>query len=90
MVTGCVRVDLSHEPEVFESTDRRTLSVLEQCPDGVRVIVDVGDRRHVTYDAVHYLHEHGSRLQIEITGSNPETVAQFVRAARAGDWAVIA
>lgn len=89
MVTGCVRVDLSYEPDVCETTDRRTLTVLEQCPDGVRVIVDLGDRRHITYDAVHYLHEHGSRLTIEVTGSNPETVALFVRAARAGDLAVI-
>lgn len=89
MITGSVYVDLTKEPDVADSLDRRQLAVLEDCPDGARVVVDIGRRAFVTHDAAVWLHDHDHRLQIEIHGTNPGAVTRFVRAGRAGDWSVI-
>jgi hypothetical protein len=89
VITGCVYVDLTVDPDDF-SRDRRQLAVLEHCPDGARVVVDIGRRRYVTHDAAIWLHEHDHRLAIEIHGVEPDAVLRFVQAARAGDWSVVA
>ena len=90
MIAGAVKVDLSREPEGEHlSRDRRLLQVLELCPDGARVVVDIGGRKHVSQDAAHWLHDHDHRLQIEVIGTNPAAVLQFVLAGRAGDWSVL-
>ena len=89
MITGAVRIDLHGDADDWMNAgyaDRCALEVLRRCPDGARVIVDIGNRFHVTDDAVHWLHDHEQRLVIEIQGADPETVAKFVRAARLGTW----
>lgn len=87
MITGEVVIDLSSEGDP-ERSDRRRLAVLEHCPEGSRVVVNIGDRLFVTQDAARWLHQHDHRLTIVICGSRPHAVAQFIRAARAGEWSV--
>lgn len=89
-MTGSVRIDLSREPETGETLDRRRLDVLRECPDGARVVVDIGRRHYVSQDAAYWIHEHDTRLLIEIRGENPRGVAELVRAAREGEWSAIA
>lgn len=89
MIAGAVKLDLSREPEGEHlSRDRRLLQVLELCPDGARVVVDIGSRKYVSQDAARWLHEHDHRLQIEVIGTDPTAVLRFVLAGRAGDWSV--
>lgn len=90
MITGTVVIDLSacDYSSQMQRTDRHLLDVLNQVPDGARVIVNIGNRRHVTQDAAVWLHEHDHRLDIEIRGSSPDAVAAFIRAGRAGEWQV--
>lgn len=93
MVTGAVYVDLTQEPDAARETharDRQRLAVLEHCPDGARVVVDIGRRQYVTDDAARWLHQHEPRLLIEIIGQRPEGVLRFVQAARADDWSIVA
>lgn len=90
MITGAVTVDLTVEPELFDSRDRQKLSVLSVCPDGVHVIVDIGRRQFVSQDAAVFLHEHDHRLDIVIHGDDPAAVLRYVQAARAGSWEVVA
>lgn len=96
MITGCIYLDLTFDPmavapgELHDAHDRRVLQRLSSCPDGVRVIVDIGRRKWVTHDAAVWLHEHDHRLQIEIRGEDPDAVRQFIRAGRAGRWDAIA
>lgn len=90
MIAGCLYVDLTREPDVYGSGDRQALDVLERCPDGARVVVDIGRREFVTQDAALWLHNHDHRLSIEIRGESPEAIRRFVSAARAGDWSVVA
>lgn len=93
MITGSIYVKL---PELRDDwpnqggADRRALSVLRQCPDGADVIVDIGDRDYVSQDAAIWLYEHDHRLRIDIRGSKPRAVQEFVGAARAGTWDVVA
>lgn len=93
MITGSIYVPL---PELKgdwlnqASADRRALQVLDECPDGAVVIVDIGQREFVTEDAARWLHQHDHRLQIDIRGSQPIAVARFITAARAGTWSVVA
>jgi hypothetical protein len=89
MIAGAVKLDLSREPEGDQlNRDRRLLQVLDLCPDGARVVVDIGSRQYVSQDAAHWLHKHDHRLQIEVIGTDPAAVLQFVLAGRAGDWSV--
>ena len=90
MITGSVIVDLSSDPGENFTRDRHRLAVLEHCPAGARVIVDIGSRTFVTHDAAVWLHEHDHRLSIEIRGSDPQAVLRFVLAGREGDWSVVA
>lgn len=88
MITGTVTIALREVANFLEqsSADRRALDVLRHCPRGAHVVVDLGERTFVSEDAARALHEHDHDLQIEIRGSDPEAVARFVRAARAGSW----
>lgn len=89
MITGEIEVSLEREPDADDwARDRRALVVLDQCPEGAVVRVKVGRRRFISQDAAIFLREQDHRLAIVIVGSYPETVAQFVQAARAGDWGV--
>lgn len=90
MITGSIYIDLTREPTAERpNRDRRALAILEQCPDGARVIVDIGRRTLVTSDAAAWLHEHGARLLIEVRGTRPIAVSHFIAAARAGDWSAV-
>lgn len=84
MITGEVLVRLTAEPEIGSTLDRRKLAVLEQCPDGARVVVDIGRRQYVPHDVVRCLHEHDHRLDITIQGESPAAIGKFVQAARSG------
>jgi hypothetical protein len=90
VITGTVFIDLSEVDTgmaQFQRADRYLLDVLSAVPDGARVVVNVGDRRYVSQDAAVWLHDHDHRLEIEIQGTDPRTVARFIRAARCGgDW----
>lgn len=91
MITGSVYValpELEHGDQPH--ADRWALCVLDQCPDGASVVVDIGDRQYVTRDAAHWLKKNDHRLQIDIRGTKPEAVLRFVLAAREGDWSVVA
>lgn len=91
MISGTVYVDLSAfdaGAARLQRTDRYLLDVLNRVPDGARVVVDIGDRAHVSQDAAVWLHNHDHRLLIEIQGTNPDAVASFIRAGRAGEWQV--
>lgn len=93
MITGSIYVSLPERRDDWMwqgNADRRALRVLDECPDGAVVIVDIGDRDFVTDDAARWLHQHDHRLQIDIRGSRPAAVARFVTAARAGTWSVVA
>lgn len=87
MVTGRVFVDLTTEPDLLSSADRKALSILEHVPTGASVTVDIGHRGYISDDIVHWLHAHAERLVIEIVGTDPAAVTRFVRAAREGhEW----
>jgi hypothetical protein len=86
MIRGTVRIDLSVDVELGDTRDRQQLSVLENCPDGAHVIIDLGARRHVSQDAATWLHQHDARLDIEICAERPDAVGALLRAARAGQW----
>ena len=91
MITGSIYIDLSDEGDIiFDNRDRNALVVLEQCPDGAHVVVDIGGRKFVTEDAARWLHAHDHRLQVDIRGRRPDAVLRFVTAARAGTWSVVA
>lgn len=90
MITGRLYVDLTVEPATDLSRDRRKLSVLDGCPDGTKVTVDIGRRRFASPDAAWWLHRHEERLEIEILGEDRDAIARFVRAGRAGHLAVVA
>ncbi|SDS21275.1 hypothetical protein SAMN04488570_1381 [Nocardioides scoriae] len=93
MITGNVYVDLrksSDDPYQECRADRRRLAVLERCPDGASVLVDIGRRQYISEDAARHLHEQDHRLAITIQGDLPEAVARFVRAARDAEWSVVA
>ena len=93
MITGSIYINL---PELKNDwlnqshADRRALTVLDDCPDGVTVIIDIGAREFVSQDAAIWLHKHDHRLQVDIRGSRPMAVARFIAAARAGSWEVVA
>lgn len=87
MVTGRVYVDLTTEPDLMSTRDRKSLAVLEHVPTGASVTVDIGRRKYVSDDIVSWLHAHADRLVIEVVGEDPPAVARFVRAARdVGEW----
>lgn len=89
MISGTIYVDLSMadgSTERGQRPDRYLLDVLPRVPDGARVVVDIGNRQRVSQDAAVWLHDHNHRLEIEIRGTNPEAVATFIRAGRAGEW----
>jgi hypothetical protein len=85
VVTGRITVLLDVEPDTNWTRDRRQLAVLDRCPDGAEVLVDIGNRQHPTPDAAGWLCKHESRLAITISGSCPEAVSRFIHAARSGD-----
>jgi hypothetical protein len=85
MVTGRITLSLEVEPDEDWTRDRRVLAVLDRCPDGAEVVVDIGSRQHPTQDAAGWLCKHESRLIITISGSCPEAVSRFIQAARTGD-----
>lgn len=90
MISGAITIDLSQADfsSQLQRTDRYLLDVLKRAPEGARVIVDIGDRQHVTQDAAAWLHDHDHRLEIEVHGTSPEAVARFIRAGRTGTWEV--
>lgn len=90
MISGTVYVDLSasDHSDLLQRTDRYLLDVLSMVPDGARVVVNIGDRQHVTQDAAVWLHEHDHRLVIDIQGTDPRAVARFVQAGRVGEWVI--
>gem|GEM_PF-2820896 len=92
MITGSVYVDLTREPSIAgddQGQDRRALDVLDRCPAGSHVVVDIGEREFVTRDAATWLGRNAERLLIEVRGTDLAAVTRFVRAGRAGDWSVI-
>lgn len=93
MIGGRIVIDLSAvSSDGWEEahSDRHKLQVLDQCPDGVEVVVQIGQRRYISQDAAYWLHQHDARLQILIEGADPKAVQHFVAAARAGEWSVVA
>jgi hypothetical protein len=89
VITGTVYVDLRTEPVGYDdSRDRRRLAALDACPDGSRVVIDVGARSFV-YDLPYWLRGHADRLVIEVRGTDADAVAKLIRVARAGDWSVV-
>lgn len=89
-VTATVRVDLSVEPDLMSSHDRRELEALGDVPNGAHVIVDVGSRCWVTDDTARWLHRHADRLDIEITGTTRANIRTWVAAARTGSTEAVA
>lgn len=90
MIRGEVVVDLSVEPDTDWNRDRRQLQVLDLCPNGATVNVLIGARKYPSQDVAHLLKIHGDRLDVVVSGPDPEAVLRFVMAARAGDWSVSA
>lgn len=85
MLTATVTVNLDHNPE--DRQDRRALQYLAQVPDGAHLVVIVGDRYLLTYDAVTWLAEHARRLHIEIAASTPHAARRWYDAIKAGEVA---
>lgn len=85
-IAGRVTIDLSADLDTFDPgyDDRRRLDVLHRCPDGVEVVIQLGQRQYLTEGAVQWIHEHGDRLRITIEGPFPDTLMDIVRATRAG------
>lgn len=90
MITGQITVSLEREPDAEDwGRDRRALAVLEQCPEGATVRIDVGHRKFISQDAAACLHRHDCRLAIVIDGAYPEVISKFIHAARTGEWSVV-
>ena len=83
-ISAFITVDVTADYDETYSSDRRELQVLERVPDGARVVVDIGARKWFNQDTAIWLHRHGDRLNIEITGRDPDVVDCLVRAARSG------
>ena len=83
-ISAFITVDLTADYDETYSSDRRRLQVLERVPDGARVVIDVGARQWFNQDTASWLHRHGERLNIEITGRDPNVVDRLVRGARSG------
>lgn len=90
MIRGQVYVDLRTEPELFSTLDRQRLSILDRCPSGATVIVDLGARDFLTADTLYWIKHHEARLDIVIQAQDPEAVARFVLGGRAGHAEVVA
>lgn len=90
MITGSIYVRMPAESTLVQDLDGAALEILDQCPDGVRVVVDLHGREYFTPSVPMLLHRHGDRLHIEITGVNREVVARVIHAGRAGSWDVVA
>lgn len=80
MVTGCLLVDLSREPEDVDRHDRHQLSELFGAPDGAHVRVDVGARWFPWDSTVYLLRQHADRVQVEVVGSTVRAVRAWVAA----------
>ncbi|MFC7503206.1 hypothetical protein ACOACQ_17700 [Nocardioides sp. CPCC 206347] len=90
MITGSIYVRMPDDNTLVQDFDGAALAILDQCPDGVRVVVDIHRREYFTSSVPTLLHRHGERLHIEITGVDREVVTRVIRAGRAGSWGVVA
>ncbi len=84
MLTGRVHLDLSEEPDLFSSHDRKELAALDDLPNGVAVVVDIGSRRWVSPDTAEFLHRNVHRLDIVIDGTPRADIRAWLEAARTG------
>jgi hypothetical protein len=90
-IRGEVYIDLRTEPSAEELTrDRKALSILDHCPDGVRIVVDIGKRTYLNQDTAWWINRHADRLELTIRGAEVDAVARFVLGARAGDTGAVA
>ncbi|HEY0888669.1 MAG TPA: hypothetical protein VGE38_03540 [Nocardioides sp.] len=83
MLTATVTVNLDHEPDDRE--DRRALFHLADLPDGAHLIVVVGSRTFLTYDAVTWLAQHKDRLHVEISATSTKTARRWYDAITTGE-----
>jgi hypothetical protein len=91
MLTASVYLDLTIEPELHDSRERRELGTLQSLPDGVRVVIDVGSRTCPTADFAAFVHPHIERLDIDIRGDKRADHRAWLKAARKGHcWLVVA
>lgn len=80
-VTGSILIDLRG---VEEQQIRHVCDEMRQAPDGVLVVLVVGDRWVVDYHALPVIREQVGRLPIEVQGGS-RAVARWLRAIRTGN-----
>lgn len=90
MLTGRVHVDLSVEPDLFSTRDRKELAALDDLPNGVPVVINIGSRQWVAPDVADYLHRNVHRLDIVIEGTPKADMRAWLDAARTGKVGVVA
>lgn len=86
MITGSIYLRMPNEDTLVQDHDGAALAALDQCPDGVRVVIDLHGREFFTPSVPTLLHRNADRLNIEITGVDREVIARVIRAGRAGSW----
>lgn len=89
-LAASIRADLSVEPDLLSSHDRRELQLLDDAPTGAHVVVDIGSRQWVSDDTAQWLHRHVDRLNIEISGTQRANIRAWMDAARTGSAGVVA
>ena len=75
MITGTTRLDLTRDSR---DADRRAVTMLYAVPVGTRVILDVGNRLHVTSEIAH-LREYVTTLHLDVHGE-PGAVSAWLDA----------
>ncbi|QLQ10957.1 MAG: hypothetical protein HZY75_12005 [Nocardioidaceae bacterium] len=85
VVLGVVALDVSADDcDAPGGGDRWTISMLECCPAGATVRLDVGTRSWPSQRLLAQLHAESRRLRIEIHGSDPIVVRNWVTWIRTG------
>ncbi|MFF0268657.1 hypothetical protein [Kribbella sp. NPDC004536] len=84
--TGTVLVDLRR---VADDRLRHLVADLESAPDGARVVVLIGDRWLVDYEAAADLRRYAERLYVDVQGT-ARAVARWLQVIRTGHagWSV--
>lgn len=89
MLTASVYIDLSTEPDLLSSHDRRELAALDQVPDGAHVVIDIGSRQWANDDVARIVHRHVDRLDIELKGTTRANLRLWVNACRTGSMEAV-
>ncbi|WP_345462018.1 hypothetical protein [Nocardioides marinquilinus] len=88
-MSASLEVDISSPPSdigVDDGYDRRLLfPLIDHAPDGVHIVVRVGERTYVAPDTARLLHELDGRCNVRIVGTDQRAVDRYFKATETGE-----